>query len=329
VSDLRTLVVRKGGLRRRIALLADDASIVRGLEQNGCTVLADPEPDELRGFQPHAVIAFDGALEGDLFGLLADAAPKAEVIFSCANAGGASVLVRQLLGLEAPKGQALGPLEKRLAEAGYQLVSREPVVVPFKKSGLSADAEAALRAFFEQVNPAAAADRWLYVAKRGPAQAASPPEEQYAIFGEGDPSRLIEALKNDTAAWAVAGEAASVRQALLTGACSTFVVDRERVGPFPLVLLKDAPAPEAVLFARLAAVFPPLFVGGPPLPRVAPITEALDAMKARPLRMLTTLESFLGDAAPLRHQLADRVDAQLKKRTPNLHRALRGLFEKD
>jgi hypothetical protein len=327
VSDLRTLVVRKGGLRRRIALLADDAAIVRALEQNGCTVLSDPNEDELREFNPQAVIAFDGALEGDLFPMVAGAAPKAEVIFSCANAGGASVLVRQLLGLEAPKAQALGPLEQKLAEAEYVIVSREPVVVPFKKSGLSADAEAALRAFFEQVNPAAAADRWLYVAKQGEAKAAD--VVRYAVFGGGDAARLIQALENGTAAWAVAGEATGVRQALLTGTCSTFVVDRERVGPFSLALPKDAPAPEAVLFARLAAVFPPLFVGGPPQPRVTPITEALDAMKARPLRMLTTLDAFLGDAAPLRHQLADRVDAQLKKRTPNLHRALRGLFEKD
>jgi hypothetical protein len=346
VSDLRTLVVRRGGKNRRVALLAADVAIVRGLEQNGCTVVADPDLDELAKFAPDAVVAFDGALDGGaLFPLIARAVPQAELIFSCANAGGASALVQQLVGREAPQGQALEPLEKKLADAGYRVLARDLVVVPFRPTGLSADAEAALRALLEQVNPAAAADRFLYVARQGQPQRhdefvagkldvvrsdaeLAAARGQYVAFGGSDHARVMRALENATNAWAVAGDATSVRQALLTGACSreSYVIDRERIGPFALNVPEDAPAADAVMFARLAAVFPPLFVGGPALPRVAPITEALGQMTARPLRMLTTLDALIGET-PLRHSVIDRVDEELKKRTPNLHRALKGLAE--
>jgi hypothetical protein len=365
VSDLRTLVIRRAGKGRRVALLSGDEAIVRGLQENACTVLVDPPgPDELRAFEPQAVVAFDGALEGGaLFGVLAEVVPNAELVFSCANAGGASTLVRQLVGRDAPKGQALEPLEQRLQEAGYRIVSRDNVVTPFQPSGLSADAEAALRALFEQVNPQAAADRWLCVARRGePAAVQQVPgllsvvtpepqvsgytheqvrrledaRGQYVTFRRravppGHDERLLTALKNGTAAWAIACGVSSVRHALLEGrvAREGWMVDRERIGPFALSVPDEAPAADAVLFARLAAVFPPVFVPGPSPEPVEGVRGALEAMKARPLRMLTTLDALVGDEPPLHHTLADKLDDQLKQRAPNLRRVLRGLFEPD
>ncbi len=326
MSDLRTLVIRRGGKNRRVALLSADAAVAKGLEANGCTVLVDPDgPDALNAFKPDVVVAFDGAVEGGaVFALLAQAAPDAELVFSCANSGAGSALVQQLLGRDAPQGQSEESLQRWLAEAGYRIVSRDHVVVPFVKTGLSADAEAALRALFEQVNPHAAAVRWLFVAKRGAPEVPAVPADPYVRFG--DISELaIAALRNGTAAWAVVGPHQSLRAALLQG-YSGFIVDRTRTGPFSLELAREAPAAEAMLFARLAAVFPPLFVHAPTA-TAQPIQGVLEALKARPLRMLVTLDELVGEA-PLRHALADKVDAQLKARTPNLHRALKGLFDK-
>lgn len=324
MSDLRTLVIRRAGKGRRVALLAGDEGLVRGMQENGCKVLVDPPgPDELRAFDPQAVVAFDGALEGGaLFRLLAEVAPNAELVFSCANAGGASALVRALVGREAPQGQALEPLEKRLDEAGYRIVSRDNVVTAFQPSGLSADAEAALRALFEQVNPYAAADRWLCVAKRdglrvaapvpgklsiiGPVQRLEDADGQYVAFRRrpvppGHDERLMQALKNGTTAWAVACGAGSVRQALLEGrvARECWMVDRDRIGPFALSVPDDAPAADAVLFARLAAVFPPVFLPGPSPEPVEGVAGALEAMKTRPLRMLTTLDALVAETSVL------------------------------
>ena len=66
VGDLRTLVTRRAGLRRKVALLAADSSLCAALEQNGCTVLVDPESMEaVTTFHPDVVVAFDGfAAEG-------------------------------------------------------------------------------------------------------------------------------------------------------------------------------------------------------------------------------------------------------------------------
>ena len=41
-GDLRTLVARRAGLRRKVALLVADDGLRQALEQNGCTVLVDP-----------------------------------------------------------------------------------------------------------------------------------------------------------------------------------------------------------------------------------------------------------------------------------------------
>ena len=100
MNDLRTLVVRRAGKSRRVALLSADDAVARGMRENGCTVLVDPPgPDALRAFDPQAVVAFDGALEGGaLCRVLAEVVPNAELVFSCANAGGASTLLRQLVG---------------------------------------------------------------------------------------------------------------------------------------------------------------------------------------------------------------------------------------
>ena len=58
---LRTLVVRRAGQGRKVALLSSDPLIARAVEANGCTVLVDPEgPQALHDFAPDAVVAFDG-----------------------------------------------------------------------------------------------------------------------------------------------------------------------------------------------------------------------------------------------------------------------------
>jgi hypothetical protein len=155
-------------------------------------------------------------------------------------------------------------------------------------------------------------------------------------------ARLIGALQRGTAAWAIAptrrgSPPLSVRAFLQHGVTErcAYVVDRERLGSFTVSLPESAPAAEAVLFARLAAVFPPVFVAGPATSERAaerappPVAEALEAMKARPLRMLTTLEELIAHDPPmLHHAVADRVDAEMKKRAPRLHRALKDLLSK-
>ena len=66
VGDLRTLVTRRAGLRRKVALLAADPGLSQALEQNGCTLLVDPDSLEaVTAFHPDVVVAFDGfAAEG-------------------------------------------------------------------------------------------------------------------------------------------------------------------------------------------------------------------------------------------------------------------------
>lgn len=101
-SDLRTLVTRRAGLARKVALLSSDPQLVSALEQNQCRVLVDPGSSaELAAFAPEVVIAFDGfaSQRGDSFAMLATAAPTAELVFSFANAASATALLRALLGL--------------------------------------------------------------------------------------------------------------------------------------------------------------------------------------------------------------------------------------
>jgi hypothetical protein len=170
VADLRTLVTRRAGVGRRVALLSGDAALVGALEQNRCTVLVDPaSSQELAAFDAQVVVAFDGfATErAQSFALLRETAPNAELVFSFANAASASGLLRSLLGAATGPGLAEAEVRAWLASSGYVVTARDVVVTPHAASGLSADTEASVRALFEQLNPDSAIDRLLLVAKRG------------------------------------------------------------------------------------------------------------------------------------------------------------------
>ncbi len=173
VGDLRTLVARRVGLKRRVAMLGSDAALVNSLQQNGCELLVDPGSlEEIAGFSPEVVVAFDGFVLDDgraAFAMLAKAVPAAEVVFSFAHAGSATATVTALTGASPVKAFAERDVNDWLGAAGYAVTSRDVVVVPHVASGLSADTESALRQLFEQLNPDAAADRLLVVAKRGSA----------------------------------------------------------------------------------------------------------------------------------------------------------------
>lgn len=197
VGDLRTLVTRRAGLRRKVALLAADAALSKALEQNGCTVLADPESLEaVSAFHPDVVVAFDGfAAEGaEGFKKLAQAAPGAELIFSFANASASSLLLQALLGVSPPPTASERDVRAWLTAAGFVVSARDVVVTPHQDSGLCADTEAALRQLFEQLNPDAVADRLLLVAKRG-AEASAPersPGLTSVILSAGDDEGALE-----------------------------------------------------------------------------------------------------------------------------------------
>jgi len=177
VGDVRTLVTRRVGLKRKVAVLGSDALLVQGLQTNGCEVLVDPASlTEISAFSPQVVVAFDGfALEDgrSAFTMLAQAAPAAEVVFSFAHAGSATALLAGLLGETPPRAFAESEVTRWLSSAGYVVSSRDIVVVPHVATHLSADTESALRQLFEQLNPDAAADRLLVVAKRGAAPTAA------------------------------------------------------------------------------------------------------------------------------------------------------------
>lgn len=168
--DLRSLVSRRVGLKRRVCLLASDVAMVRALEANGCTVLVDPPTlDALADFKPEVIVAFDGFLQADLEASLhgLSQASSADLVVSFGNQGAASSLVSALTGGTPPPGRAELEVRKAFASAGYVVKSRDAVVTSVTSSGLSADTEAALRQLFEQVNPDAAVDRFLFVATRG------------------------------------------------------------------------------------------------------------------------------------------------------------------
>ncbi|MBL8954968.1 MAG: hypothetical protein JNK82_29595 [Myxococcaceae bacterium] len=360
-ADLRTLVVRRAGQGRRVALLSPDAAIARAVEANGCTVLVDPDsPEAFAAFHPDVIVGFDALADPHTLQLLARTVPGAELVFSCANAGSASSVIAQLLGRPAPRGQSERQLTEWLGTAGYDVVARDRVVVPFEAAGLALDAEASLRALLEQLNPEAAADRWLWVCRRGPPkplplraagllsavvfdgpgrevtlaalerQSQKPLEvvssieeargQYLALVMPGDTltrdhfARLVQALQRGVSAWALESNVAPLA-ALEKGAvdCCAYVVDRERVGPFTLTLPRGAPAAEAVLFARLTALFPAsLVAGGPSFERAhrpAPIGEALAALKSRPLRLLMGIDEALEQSPEpsLRSLLRDRL----------------------
>jgi len=168
-GDLRTLVARRAGLKKRVALLVDDAALKDVLEKNGCTVLIDPSLEELEKFDPQVIAAFDGfaSEKGESFKQLARVAPAAELVFSFANAASASLLLGGLLGATPAASLSEVDVKAWLASAGYVVSSRDVVVMPRVPLKLSADTEAALRQMLEQLNPSAAGDRLLLTAKRG------------------------------------------------------------------------------------------------------------------------------------------------------------------
>lgn len=170
-GDVRTLVTRRVGLKHRVAVLGSDPALIDALRTNGCEVLVDPVSlDELAAFAPETVVAFDGFASDDgagAFEMLASVAPNAQVVFSYAHAGSATAALTALTGATPPKALAERDVQRWLSAAGYAVSSRDIVVVPHVSTALSADTEAAFRALFEQLNPGAAADRLLIVAKRG------------------------------------------------------------------------------------------------------------------------------------------------------------------
>ena len=419
-ADLRSLVARRVGTKRRVAVLAADPALAAALEANGCTLLLDPALDALKDFRPEVVVAFDGLLSAEGgFAVLGDAAPEAELVFSFANAASAAVLLGALEGHSPPPTASERDVAAALARAGYATLSRDVVVTPHAPTGLSADTEAALRALLEQLNPSAAVDRLLLVARRG-VEASEPdrvegllsvvvsagvdlpalegtlasaltqprrplellvasalPDDvveralekaklrahvtasavrsdapdftgrtnlaleqargQYLAFLEaGDLvapqhfSTLVQRLADGTAAWAVGVCRAGGAEPVLPPRFSTgeflragafercaWVVDRERVGAFPLRFAEGVPSPQALFFARLAALFEPAWVPGSvgverPQASAESAASLLEAMRARPLRALTTLEALLREPAKpeLRELLTEAIDAK-------------------
>jgi hypothetical protein len=404
VGDLRTLVTRRAGLRRKVALLAADAGLQKALEQNGCTVLVDPESLEaVSEFHPDVVVAFDGfAAEGAAgFARLAQVAPTAELVFSFANASSASVLIRALLGVTPAPTSSERDVRTWLREAGFVVSGRDVVVMPHEDSGLSADTEAALRQLFEQLNPDAAADRLLLVAKRG-AEASAPErtaglttvivsggDDEIALEGTirsvagqlqtplelmvisslseqrldvlakaakgragitvvlvGDApadslertnfgltrargqyvccleagellerahlSSLVSRLSAGTEAWALSsppvdlGRRFELKRWLDAGAVQRgrYVLDRQRLGTFPLSFATGLALGEAMFFCRLVAVFGPAWNGGAcTLDSQRAVSsssaELTEAMRGRPLRTLSALEDQLREPPPV------------------------------
>lgn len=170
-ADLRALVARRCGTKRRVALLSSDPSLVHALEANGCTVLVDPPSfSDLGAFRPQVVVAFDGLLTGDARAALdaiSSAAPEAELVLSFANAASASGIVTSLTGGTRDRGSSEGEIDGWLRQAGYRVRARDAVVSGFRSSGLAAETEAALRQLLEQLNPSAAVERFLVTAERG------------------------------------------------------------------------------------------------------------------------------------------------------------------
>lgn len=170
VGDLRTLVARRVGVKKRVALLSGDAALVAALEGNQCTVLVDPDSLEaVEAFRPECVVGFDGLLSEGPKGLegLRRVAPDAEVVLSFANAASASVVVQAATGGDVHAAWSEASVRDWLRSCGYVVASRDVVLGGHQPSALSADVEASLRQWLEQVNPHAAADRFLVVARRG------------------------------------------------------------------------------------------------------------------------------------------------------------------
>ena len=424
-SDLRSLVARRVGLKRRVALLGSDPVLVGTLEANGCTVLADPESLEaLNNFGPQTVIAFDGfAHEGDgaaNFLALAKAAPTAHLLFSFANAGSSSTLLRALIGQPTAPGLSEPQVRTWLRGAGLTVVSRDIVIGAHQPTGLAFDAEAQLRQLLEQLNPDAGAERLLILAQPGtekdqlsrepgllsvllsagnvtlalqatlaslvaqqqrPMQVViattAPVKEvdrlvrtqadrgtfalevlsststdfaartnlaltrargQYLAFLEAGDTvqphhfrQSLQSLQRGTSAWVLARlqqpgthpvvqSTFSLPRWLAAGAWarSTLLLDRDRLGPFPLTFAEGIGEAEPLFLARLSALFPGTIASGAPtVERPTPVSGLepgglAEAMKARPLRALGPVQ-LAGEAG-----WGDRLKRDLDRRLPSV-----------
>ncbi|MBL8909165.1 MAG: glycosyltransferase family 2 protein [Archangium sp.] len=170
VGDLRTLVARRVGIGKRVALLASDEALVKSLESNQCTVLVDPAGRQaVLDFRPEVVVAFDGLLSEGARGLqgLRQLTGFAHLVLSFANAASSTALLKALTGHGVVTAHSEKDVRAWLRGEGFVVSSRDVVLTGHEHSSLSADTEAALRQLFEQLNPDAAADRLLLVARPG------------------------------------------------------------------------------------------------------------------------------------------------------------------
>lgn len=112
------------------------------------------------------------------------------------------------------------------------------------------------------------------------------------------------------------------------------LLDRSRLGTFPLVFADGVPAWEQLFFARLCALFAPAVLTGAPTvertaaPQEPPLADGLAALGARPLRLLLDLQEVLALAAPRPEgppadALARALGRTLEEKAPALYASLR------
>jgi hypothetical protein len=115
-------------------------------------------------------------------------------------------------------------------------------------------------------------------------------------------ARLARALDEGTAAWASVDPppgAPTLARWLEHGVRrGAWLIDRDRLGAVPLTFAEGAPEAEALLFTRLALLFPPAGVPGEstldaPGPPSRGLDAVLEATRLRPLRGLSTLQALL------------------------------------
>ena len=155
-------------------------------------------------------------------------------------------------------------------------------------------------------------------------------------------SSLVERLKTGTEAWALSsppidlGRRFELKRWLDAGAVQRgrYVVDRERIGTFPLSFATGLELGEAMVFCRLAALFPPAWnASAPTLDSPRTVTSSasalLEAMRARPLRTIGALEAQL--AAPEAVDVVEVINERLAEKSEVAGRIFgqaRGLVER-
>ena len=111
-------------------------------------------------------------------------------------------------------------------------------------------------------------------------------------------------------------------------------LDITRLGSFTITFAEGAPDADAVLFARLALLFPPAFTSAPSTVELLrqptlDLPAMLAKLKGRPLRGLTTLEALLHTTPvpPLSDQVQERLAAIDPRAAAVVERA-RGLADR-